>query len=291
LSRFAVNWFYRSTAVLTFFFGLTFAGCSSVPDWQSVVGSNAYVSEVVQGVPFRHQVFLHRSTQPVDVLHIYLEGDGLPWVTPTRISRDPTPRDALMLRLMSLDPQPAAYIGRPCYFDMVADDNCDPVLWTDQRYSESVVQSLCAAARSVGHELQAARFRLFGHSGGGVLAVLMARCLDGVEVVVTLGANLDTDAWIRLHGYTPLLGSLNPATADPQSDPVTGLHFYGTADDVVPQHTAERYFAVGPQAQPIRVPGAGHIDCWQVLWPEILAWTDRVVAGDVAGGPELACED
>ena len=45
-----------------------------------------------------------------------------------------------------------------------------------------------------------------GYSGGGVLAVLIAERLDNVAGVITVGANLDTDAWTEHHGYLPLTG-------------------------------------------------------------------------------------
>jgi len=283
----------RSSAFFSFVliaFVMASAGCSSSSDWQSIARTNEYVAELVPGDSFQHRVFLHRVEQAGDVLHIYIEGDGVPWVTPRRVSRDPTPRHALMLELMSLDSGPAAYIGRPCYFDTLNDADCNPVLWTDQRYSEPVVQSLCAATRYVGRQRHVNRFRLFGHSGGGALAVLMARCLDNLDAVVTLGANLDTEAWTRLHGYTPLYGSLNPATAGLQTSRPIELHIYGTEDRVAPRSAAEQYLLAATQARTISVSGAGHADCWRALWPQILSWTEAVVTGDHTGDPEWRCE-
>jgi hypothetical protein len=70
-------------------------------------------------------------------LHIYLDGDGRPFVHRTRVARDPTPQDALVLALLAIDPDPAVYVGRPCYHGLEFD--CDPRLWTTARYGEAVI--------------------------------------------------------------------------------------------------------------------------------------------------------
>ena len=44
-----------------------------------------------------------RLSKPGQPVHIYIEGDGYAWVTPTRISGDPTPRDPMMLSLAGKD--------------------------------------------------------------------------------------------------------------------------------------------------------------------------------------------
>ena len=41
---------------------------------------------------------------PAGALHVYIEGDGTPYVARHDFAADPTPRNPLMLRLMTLDP-------------------------------------------------------------------------------------------------------------------------------------------------------------------------------------------
>src|SRR5262245_45816502 len=125
-------------------------------------------SEIVTGTGFQHAVF-KQSRQSSSALHVYIDGDGTPWLG-GRPTSDPTPRNALLLRLMALDPSPSVYLGRPCYHGLSETSPCSSIVWTQQRYSEAVVSSIAEALR---HILRAGNFdRLawFGHSGGGTLA-------------------------------------------------------------------------------------------------------------------------
>ena len=82
---------------------------------------------------------------------------------------------------------------------------------------------------------------LIGYSGGGVLAVLIAPQVPG-SAVVTIAANLDVEAWARWHQYTPLSGSLNPAT-QPPLDALHEWHLVGDRDHrgaAAPQSTLSR---------------------------------------------------
>ena len=69
--------------------------------------------ETVAGAPFRHVVF-RNAAPPSNVLHVYLDGDGVPWID-GRPGADPTPRNTLVLKLMRIDASPSVYVGRPCY--------------------------------------------------------------------------------------------------------------------------------------------------------------------------------
>lgn len=86
---------------------------------------------VLDGDGFSHRIVYKAGRGPV--AHIYIEGDGRPWLNPSRIAADPTPQKPLMLELMALDPAPAAFLGRPCYFEL-DDPACTPELWTHKRY-------------------------------------------------------------------------------------------------------------------------------------------------------------
>ena len=107
---------------------------------------------------------------------------------------------------------------------------------------------------------------LVGYSGGGVLAVLIAERLDNVAAVITVGANLDTDAWTRHHGYLPLTGSLNPASSTAEHRwPET--HLYGARDRSCRVSTTDAYFARFPHAQRKVMDDYDHVCCWVEQWP------------------------
>ena len=143
-----------------------------------------------------------------------------------------------MLRLMTLDPAPSIYVGRPCYFGLANDPPCTPRDWPLDRFSPRVVDSMARLIEQLREGRQDA-IELYGHSGGGALAVLLAARLGGVQRIVTIGGNLDVDAWTAYHGYTPLEGSLNPVNAGPLPATLLQEHYVGDRDRVVPPEMVE----------------------------------------------------
>ena len=68
---------------------------------------------------------------------------------------------------------------------------------------------------------------MIGYSGGGTLAQLVAEKFTQTRAVVTLAGNLDLAAWVQLHDYTPLGGSLNPAERPPLPGHILQIHYVG----------------------------------------------------------------
>ena len=211
------------------------------------------------------------TSNPASTLHVYLEGDGTPWKYRVLRMRDPTPRFPLMLQLMGADNSAAAYVGRPCYNGTFADPGCTDDLWTSARYSEQVVSSMAEAVRKLQRSENAQNIRLFGHSGGGTLALLIAERIPEVTHIVTLAGNLDTEAWIKHHGYTPLFGSLNPARRERLRDSVTQWHFMGRNDSVIPPSIVKRFIQLQPNAFATEIGSFTHGCCWQKIWPAVLS--------------------
>ena len=228
-------------------------------------------AEVVLGSGFQHVVFW-QAGQPSRTLHVYIDGDGTPWVA-GRPAEDPTPRNPLMLSLMALDANPSVYLGRPCYHGLSKTPPCSSALWTGERYSEAVVSSMQAAARRILQSGAFDRVNWFGHSGGGTLAVLLAPRLPETAGIVTVAANLDIDAWAHLHGYPRLDGSLNPAMQPPIPPRIHQRHYVGGEDPIIPPAIVAR----GPidPAALIVIPSYDHICCWTARWPAILTDLER----------------
>jgi len=229
------------------------------------------VAQTASGGKFQHQLFLNRRRG--NVLHVYIEGDGRAWLSPRRISPDPTPDNPLMLELLSLDSAPAMYLGRPCYYQ-TPDPECSPVWWTNRRYAEEVVDSLSRVIDqfAVGYDGLA----LFGHSGGGTLAMLLAGRRTDVRVVVTLAGNLDNETWSSLHDYTPLNGSLNPYYQAPLNAEIRQLHYIGAADSVVTVQLLQTALEPQQRYEMRVIPEFDHACCWARIWPEILAEVNNI---------------
>jgi hypothetical protein len=249
------------------------AACTAPPPPAArLAAEHGLRGEIVVGLAFRHVVYRNDRDASGRELHVYLDGDGTPYRRPDRVAADPGPDDPLMLRLMAHDAAPSVYLGRPCYDRVHGDANCTPAYWTLRRYSPEVVASLETVLRTEIGRSHAVRVVLFGHSGGGTLAVLLADRVPEVTRVVTLGANLDPDAWCKLHHYSPLAGSLNPTQSPPHREKLDVLHLVGADDRNTPPFLVRD--AAHLRGEAVRVlPNVDHTCCWESLWPRVLDGT------------------
>lgn len=212
---------------------------------------------------------------PGRTLTVYIEGDGQAYRDRVTPSDDPTPTDPLALRLAALDPgSKVLYLARPGqYLSEKELSACDPALWTTARYSPRVVDCLSAALDAAERTLGARQLRLVGYSGGGALAVLLAARRPDVVGLVTVAANLDTDAWTALHHVAPLTESSNPAEAAPAVAGLPQVHYAGSDDRITPPWLCRRYLARLPARAAARclvIDGADHHHGLAEAWPSIV---------------------
>jgi hypothetical protein len=210
------------------------------------------------------------------VLQVYIEGDGQAWLTPTRPSDDPTPANPTALRMALADPAagPVLYLGRPCQYVEGADrKGCSTADWTTARFSSRAVTSLNQAIDQAKLRLGVVQTALYGYSGGGAMAVLVAARRQDVVFLGTVAGNLDHQAWTRIQKLTPLSGSLNAADCADVVRSIPQVHVQGGKDTVVPAAVQDAYLArLGPGAPAKRrvVPECGHTCNWQDYWRSIL---------------------
>lgn len=241
-------------------------GCASYPIVDYATDHRLRIDQV-EGDGFQHLLVQPAVASQGKRLHIYIEGDGIPW-SGNRPSIDPSPRNTLALRLARQDPNDFAYLGRPCYFARITSAQCSPKYWTSHRYSEEVIRSMAAAIariRQPGHS----EIVLIGHSGGGTIAALLDSKVEGIVAVITVAANLDIDAWTKLHHYDPLTGSLNPLR-ESRNPTIPHLQLVGGTDKTVPATTSRSYSQGQPNVDLIQFDDFGHVCCWEEAWPAIL---------------------
>lgn len=238
----------------------------------SIARDHGFSRSVLAGDLFEHRAYSRQSEG--NTLHVYLENDGTPWLSRYIVSADPTPSNPVMLKLMALDPAPVLYLGRPCYFGETHSASCSPLVWTYERYSVRVVNSLAAALRRYLKTNPFAHVALFGHSGGGALAVLLAERIPETIAVITLAGNLDLAAWTAYHRYTPLIGSLDPALRAPLDSRILQWHYVGGRDNKVLARLVHSYASNRPDVRTVEIPDFDHVCCWSRAWPEILKEVD-----------------
>ena len=216
-----------------------------------------------------------RQRETSKELTIYIEGDGLAWLTRALPSDDPTPNNPLGLELALRHPNNAvAYLARPCQNVDRADwEHCREEFWTRRRFSPEIVEASAQAIDTLKARSGADEIILVGYSGGGAIAALVAANRRDVVHVISVAGNMDTVAWTALHRVEPLTGSLNPADFWEKLQAIPQLHFVGGKDRVIPQAITEAYmsrFPSGAKPESRFIAGYDHVCCWVETWPELI---------------------
>lgn len=224
---------------------------------------------VIETSLFSHRVY-RNNRKPHGKIHIYIAGDGLPWTAGIIPSRDPTPRMPLVLSLIKQDRSAALILGRPCYHGLYNNPLCDASLWTNRRYSSVIVDSMEQAIEALSRQYQSAEIVLVGYSGGGALAVLLAERIPYTTAVITIGANLNTDAWTQYHRLLPLSGSINPVDRPNLPETLIQKHYVGQLDEVMPASLIETYTRSHLSSELLVVDNFKHRCCWENIWTQII---------------------
>ena len=265
--------------VLTFpgfvIFSLLITGCTHLPSAQQrqylatqLVEDAGWTSERITTSYFELQAFMPKQRLEHTLLTVFIEGDGLAWISRSQPSSNPTPLDPVSLKLALAYEHDGgvAYLGRPCQFIPHDEDRCLQKYWTSHRFSEAVIAATNEAVTTLKTHYGASDIQLVGYSGGGAVATLVASRRDDVTRLVTLAGNLNTTAWTELHRISLLSGSLNPADAVSGLQDIQQIHFVGERDHIVPKQIADSFRFLFPQTadiQVISVPDANHSCCWQ----------------------------
>lgn len=238
---------------------LALSGCAScgLP-----AGSLGSLDKVLAASGFQHRR-LASADFPVHawwrgkgaVLTVVIEGDGAAWFNPRWPPTDPTPEKSQAAALALMLPGAGAYLARPCQFEPTG--ACQLAHWTTDRYAPALIAALDAALDALKREAGAQGLRLIGHSGGGVVALSLARRRTDVLAVATLMSPLASAAWTRKLGLSPLSGD------DPIDEPALSMpawHVAGGRDVIVPAAIV-RYYAHEKGGEFLFWPEAEHA-CW-----------------------------
>lgn len=197
----------------------------------------------LQPVAVKTSKYTIQTLQPKSVtgkvLRVYIEGDGRAWITSRTVSDDPTPIKTFAPGLAINDPNPSAYIARPCQYILGA--SCKQSLWTSGRFSSEAIQAESEVLDILKSQYGLQGFELVGYSGGGAVALLLAASRSDVVQVQTIAGNLDHQAWTAIKRVNPLTSSLNPVDFADKLASVPQRHFIGLNDTVVPAEVAQSY--------------------------------------------------
>lgn len=257
-----------------------FTGCAQLPDTaqrtltaEELARSHQWHRMTLGAGYFPLRAYGPKPVSDASTLTVYLEGDGLAWITRSRPSTDPTPIQPIGLRLALADPDPqSVYLARPCQYVMGSE--CRPEYWLEKRFSPEIIEATGAALDALKVRYNAATLLLVGYSGGGAVATLLAAERDDVKALVTVAGNLDHEFWTRLHQISPLSGSLNPSDSAAALVHTPQWHFVGASDAIVPPEVANAYVRQLPDttlANLITKPAYDHRCCWEGSWPALIS--------------------
>lgn len=212
---------------------------------------------------------------PGKPLHVFIEGDGLSWVSRDQPAMDPTPRNPVGLELAASDRWPNVFcLARPCQFTPhEKDPSCEDKWWTSHRSAPEVIDAMDAAISKVVQPGQ--KLRLIGYSGGGGVAALVAARRNDVESLITVAGNLDhvrLNAW---HHVAQTPQSLNPIDVAGKLARVPQIHFVGERDVIVPAEIARAWQKASNSScvQIVETPGATHGGGWKESW----GWMQKMI--------------
>ncbi len=262
---------------------LGMAGCAGVPPLDarqqyadSLAAQHNWTPLTLEAGPFALRAYVPARIRPADTLTLYIEGDGLAWITSSQPSSDPTPTRPLALQLALAQPAGnAAYLGRPCQYGQAGKGACDEArYWTRQRFAPEVVSASNEAIDRLKTRFGAQQLTLVGYSGGAAIAALVAAQRHDVVRLVSVAGNLDHQTWTRLQRISPLSGSLNPADYRSALAGIPQWLLVGDADRIVPRQVADAYadgFPAGRQPAVRAFPTYTHSCCWAEHWADIWA--------------------
>jgi hypothetical protein len=204
-------------------------------------------------------------------LYVYIEGDGLAWKSKYVISNDPTPTYSVSLELLKAAQQSCAiYVARPCQYTKQA---CDKKEYTSHRYSYTIIQSYNTLLNELKKQFGFSSLVLVGHSGGGVIAALLASKREDIDFFITIASNLDTQFWTNHHNISSLMGSLNPADFTYLLESTPQYHLIGKYDSNVPFEVFKSYESRFKNKQNIhyRLYNTNHTHDWEKYYLEFLS--------------------
>lgn len=275
MTRFVIGWLLA----------LLSAACTTIPSPQerlahadALAAQKGWQASRIRAGRFELVAYAPPHSPSVELLTIYIEGDGFAWVSSTTPSIDPTPRNPLALRLALAHPEgDAVYLARPCQYVDAARSGCAQRYWTNARFAADVVEAENLAVDHLKQRFGANRLVLVGYSGGGAVAALVAARRTDVVRLVTVAGNLDHRAWTSHHRVEALSGSLNAADVADQLSKLPQTHFIGGKDRVIPPDLAKRWpdeFA-GVNVYHLHViPDFDHACCWAESWSALMKVDD-----------------
>jgi hypothetical protein len=229
-------------------------------------------SQIINTSNFKLQSF-YRFSKRGAPLTVYVEGDGLAWLTKNQPSQNPTPRNPLGLRLAAIDGDDnVLYLARPCqYVNLYTEKKCSIPYWTHKRFAKEIIISIDEAINTMVSRSKSKGIHLVGYSGGGAVVAMIAAKRKDINSIRTVAGYMDHVSLNREANVSQLVGSLDPIKAAHRLKSVPQIHYSGRKDKRVPGWVLINFSkAVGSrECITLRKVNATHDKGWEDIWKKI----------------------
>lgn len=230
-----------------------------------------FISKTIQTSKYKYFT-IHNVKQTCKNINIYIEGDGLSWITRNIISSNPTPMTPTAFKLMLQDKSNCSiYLARACQY--TNDSLCTKKDWTSHRFSGKIVDSTNEVINKIKGKYKNNTFNMIGYSGGAAIASLVSNKRNDIKILITVAGNLNTTLWTSLKNITPLQGSLNPTAYTQNLNNIRQYHIIGKNDKVIPREVLTSYLNKFLNKDNIKVKSfdATHACCYEDGFSELLS--------------------
>lgn len=233
------------------------------------------------GMNFQLWERMHNPGEPVN---IYIEGDG-----GTNPKWDSTPDNPVALHLASRDNAGnLAWIGRPCQFQEVPDDEkCDPKFWSTRRFSPEVLAAYNEIIDYMKRRYDLTQINLIGYDGGANIAAALAAERSDVASLRTVAGELNPDIVPEKEKTKTDADNIRAISIAPRLATLPQHHFIGAGDEIAPPavyHSFRQAMGDTDCVHYTLVQDADHEKGWVEKWPTLLN-------SSVSCGSNLATED
>ncbi|MCT7908895.1 alpha/beta hydrolase [Arcobacter lacus] len=265
--------------IIILIISLFFYGCSNkIPTLNerkdlafSIINDKDIIQKNIEIGSFNLFSFQKISNECKTNIKIYVEGDGLSWISKSIISSNPTPINPIALKLMLLDNSSCKiYLARPCQY--ITSNGCEEKYWTSHRFNTKIIESYEHVLNNLKKEYTNTKFDLIGYSGGGAIVTLLASSRNDVNSITTIAGNLDIEEWSKIQKISSLNGSLNPANYSKELENIKQTHLIGENDKIIPKDIFFSYQSKFKNKENIKyfIYDSTHNCCWKDIYRKYL---------------------
>jgi len=256
------------------------AGCSAYPVMKEDTVRRTAMPVFMLERDIPGQIFMFESRERVYKKYapatLYIEGDGMPYLSADAVNSDPTPEDPVALRLAAQDSSPnVIWMARPCQYNKSWSKGgaCPSEYWTSKRFAPEVIDDYETALDNIKSRYGITSFNLVGYDGGAAIASILAAKRSDVLSLRTVAGNLDPKTTAVLHkvGYSE--DSLSPVDFAPGLANIPQRHFLGKMDRFTPPAVYNSYaqnVVDGHCMNATMVDNADHVLGWVEQWKVLL---------------------